>query len=298
MKEIILKSIDNYELDVHVFEVKSPKAVIQLIHGMEEHQERYEDFAKFLNENGFTVLTSDMRGHGSKAKTHGFFRKKDGHTHLLYDQKTILNYIKENYKGLPIYLFAHSMGTIISRNLIQEKGQSYSKIVLSGYPNYQKAVGFGLVLTNIIQFFFGPYKKSIFLANMVIGTFARTVKNRKTDLDWISYNEDNVQSYINDPLCGFGFTISAYKDLFKLVKGMHNYKNYKSVNEQTPILLISGIDDPCTGGNRGRKDSLNTLQKVGYKNITVITYDHMRHEILNEVDHQKVYDDVINFYKA
>ncbi len=296
MEKIVIKSTDGYELDVHLFEVKNAKAVIQLIHGMEEHQERYEDFIFFLNDNGYTVLSSDMRGHGKSATKRGFFKERNGHEHLLNDQVTILNYIKQRFASLPIYLFAHSMGTIISRNLIQKEGHNYSKICLSGYPNYQKAAGFGIFIADVIQFFKGPYQKSNFLTSLVTGSFSRKVKSRKSNVDWLTYNEDNVNDYLNDPLCGFGFTISAYRDLFNLVKGMHKVKRYSNVLPLTPILLISGEDDPCTGGEKGRNDSYKTLMKAGYKNINVITYKMMRHEILNELEKNKVYLDILNFY--
>lgn len=296
MEKILLKSTDGYELDVHLFEVKNAKAIIQLIHGMEEHQERYEDFISFLNDNGYSVLSSDMRGHGISATKTGFFKERKGHEHLLNDQVTILNYIKKRFIDLPIYLFAHSMGTIISRNLIQKEGHNYTKICLSGYPNYQNGAGFGVFFANVIQFFKGPYKKSPFLTNLVTGSFSRKVKSRKSNLDWLTYNEDNVKAYLEDPLCGFGFSVSAYRDLFNLVKGMHKVKRYIDVNPTTPILLISGEDDPCTGGEKGRKDSYKILQKAGYKDIGVITYKMMRHEILNELEKEKVYRDVLDFY--
>lgn len=296
MEKLTLKSLDNYELDVHVFDCPNPKAVIQIIHGMEEHQERYEDFVYFLVNNGYAVVTSDMRGHGNNATKLGFFKERNGYEHLIFDQKEILNFIKRKYKDLPIYLFAHSMGTIISRNLIQTESQSYSKIALSGYPCYQAGAGMGIFFANLIQLFKGPYYKSKFLSSLSIGAFSKSIKNRKTDLDWLSYNEENVQKYINDPLCGFGFGVSAFRDLFQLVKNMHKIKRYKNQNTSAPVLLIAGEDDPCTGGVKGRKDSLNTFKKLNYQNIEVITYPHMRHEILNEKENQKVYQDILNFF--
>lgn len=142
MEKIFLNSKDGYKLDVHIFKVENPKAVIQIIHGMEEHQERYENFIEELNKNGFAVVSSDMRGHGSSAEDLGYFKEKGGYKELIEDQKVITNFIKEEFKGLTIYIFAHSMGTIITRVLLQDNSKEYKKIVLSGYPNYQKRCTF------------------------------------------------------------------------------------------------------------------------------------------------------------
>ena len=120
MEKLFINSSDGYKLDVHVFKVESAKAVVQIIHGMEEHQERYENLIKLLNENGFSVVSSDMRGHGNNAKDLGYFKDEKGYIELIKDQKNITNFIKENFNDLPIYIFAHSMGTIITRVLLQQ----------------------------------------------------------------------------------------------------------------------------------------------------------------------------------
>ena len=133
MEKIFINSKDGYKLDIHIFKVDNPKAAIQIIHGLEEHQERYENFIEELNKNGFSVVSSNIRGHGSSAK----------------------------------------------------------------------------------------------------------------DLE---------------------------------------------------LLLLRGLDDPCTGGDKGSKDSKQVLYKAGFSKIKSIDYPNMRHEILAEKENKKVYNDVINFF--
>lgn len=298
MKKIILNASDSYELDVHIFEVEQPKAVVQVIHGMEEHQKRYENFIKFLNDNGFSVVSSNMRGHGESAPTLGFFKDKNGHKQLIQDQLTITHYIQEHFKNVPIYIFSHSMGTIITRVLLQQNSKLYSKVVLSGYPNYQSATPFGIFLSGLMKTFRGAKYKSKFLNTLSIGTFNKQIKNAKTPIDWICANDDTINNYLRDPYCGIGFTCSAFNDLFKLVSQMHKYKKYKNVNTNIPILLLRGEDDPCVGGVKGSADSIKVLNKAGFTNLTPIAYPGMRHEILNEKENIKVYKDVLNFYKS
>ena len=295
MKELKIRSTDNYELSLNLYETKKPKAIIQVIHGMEEHQDRYKDFATYLSKQGFMVVTSDMRGHGKNAKELGYFKDKGGYKQLIEDQLKIRDYIQEHYNGTPVYLFGHSMGTMISRVLLQKNSKRYDKVVLCGYPNYQSAAGAGVMISALIRTFKGPKYDSKLLQNMTTGSFNYSIENPKTKVDWLSYNEENVQKYINDPLCGFNFTVSAYNDLFHLLKQLHKAKAYKDINPSLPFLMIAGTDDPCTGGKKGTASSIATLQKAGFKNITRIDYENMRHEILNEDNKEQVYKDVVEF---
>lgn len=268
---------------------------MQIIHGMEEHQERYEKFIKVLNENGFSVVSSDMRGHGISAEFLGYFKDKKGYIELIEDQKSITKFIKERFKGRDIYIFAHSMGTIITRVLLQKNSKDYRKIILSGYPYYQSGAHFGIIIANIIKAFKGPKYKSKLLSKLSVGAFNKFIKSPKTKCDWISHNEENIKEYINDPYCGIGFTCSAYNDLFHLVILMHKCKLYSNVNKNLEILLLRGLDDPCVGGDKGANDSYEILKKAGFNIIKTIDYPNMRHEILAEKDNKTVYNDSINF---
>ena len=294
--ELTLKSVDGYELSLAVFEAKSPKAVIQFVHGMEEYKERYVAFAEYLSSKGFICITSDLRGHGKNAPILSHISNKIGDKLIIEDQKAIRKYIAKTYKDLPVYLFGHSMGTIISRVLIQNEGKQYSKIALSGYVNPNPVAGMGKFLTKCITCFKGPKGHSKFITGLAVGSFNKTIENPKTPLDWLSYNEENVNNYIADPLCGVEFTLGSYYALMALLASMGKARKYKAVDESTPILLASGKDDPCTGFDKGREASKALLEKVGYKNIEVITYENMRHEILNEKENKKVYEDLANFF--
>ena len=298
MENIILNASDSYPLSLNVYEVENPKGVIQVIHGMEEHQNRYKEFAETLNQFGYNVITSDMRGHGENAKTLGYFKDKKGHLALLDDQKVIREFIINKYPNLPIIFFGHSMGTIISRNILQEYSSSYSKVILSGFPNHNPVAKIAISIAKMITLFKGPKYRSKLLHNLSIGSFNKTIKNPKTPVDWLSYNEDNNTKYMEDPLCGFGFKCSGFRDLFTLLSNMSNSKkHYKNLNASLPILMIYGKDDPCVGGVKGVQGSINYLNKVGFNNLTVIGYDNMRHEILNEKDPSSIYKDIQSFLK-
>ena len=295
MEKIIVKGDDGYKLDVHMFEVPDSKCVVQVIHGMQEHQERYEPLVRFLNQNGYTVVTSDMRGHGPSAPVDGFFKEKKGYRELIGDQRAITRFIADRYPDKDISLFAHSMGTIITRVLLQEDSRHYKKVILSGFPNYQAAAYIGIAFANLIRLFHGPRYRSSMLENMAVGSFNKKIRNPKTPFDWIAANVEDVRRYIADPYCGSGFTCSAFNDLFHLVIKMHNPAHYHRVNKDLRLLMLRGSDDPCVGGKRGAADSIGILVKAGFTDIHEIEYPHMRHEILSEANNGKVYSDILSF---
>jgi len=298
MRKFQAKAKDGYPLSIHTFDAANPKAVVQLIHGMEEHQERYEDFAHFLNENGYCVVSSDMRGHGKTAETPGFFKDKNGYASLLYDQIQIRHFIAKRYQDIPVYLFAHSMGTIISRVLLQSQSWKYEKAALSGCPNFKKNAYLGLFVTSVLQAIHGPKYKSAFVQNASVGVFNKAVQTPSTDVDWICHNSETVNSYIQDPYCGTGFTVSAFHDVYRLMIKMHHAAAYRNLHSELPIFLLSGVDDPCTGGDKGIADSMRVLVKAGFTEIKHAEYPNMRHEILNETEHQQVYHDILAFFEA
>ena len=296
MENIFLNSVNDYKLSLAVFRAEKAKAVVQIIHGMQEHKERYYAFAEFLVKNGYSVVVSDMRGHGKDAPILGHIADKKGEQLIIEDYKNIYQYIKENFQDLPVYLLGHSMGSIISRVLLQTNSKDYSKVILSGYVNPNPISGVAVALGNMVGFFRGKKKSSKLLASLALGPYTKAVKDRKTVLDWLSYNEDNVNKYIENPLCGFPFSNGSFSSLFHLLNYMGKAKRYKDVNKELPILLAGGEEDPCTGGEKGRAASKALLEKVGFNNVSVITYQKMRHEILNEIDNQKVYQDMLDFF--
>ncbi len=294
-QEVTLTSKDGYELALRVYDTADPKAVVKVIHGMEEHQGRYQAFAEYLQADGYAVVTADLRGHGKTAPMLSHIAGRDGHLLLLGDEEVILEFIHERWPGAPVDLFAHSMGTIIARAFLQKQSREYHKVVLSGYPNPNSAAGAGIILTDVLSAFKGGKNRSKMVDNMVLGPFSKAIPDAKSPLEWLSYNPENVRRYAENPLCGEPFTLGSYNALFHLIKMMNTPSQYEEVWKLLPILLISGKDDPCTGGEKGRADSVNRLKEAGFKEIRVETLDRMRHEILNETENQKAFRIVLDF---
>ena len=294
MEKVTLKGAEEYSLSLLVFAAEKAKASLQIVHGMEEHKERYIPFAEFLAKHGYNVVVADLRGHGEDAPLLSHIADKDGDKLILEDQKIISKYIKERF-DVPLMLFGHSMGSIIARDMLQVDSKEFAKTILSGYVNPNPVAGVAVGLGGFTKLFKGGKGHSKLLTTLAVGNFSKAVKDRKTDLDWLSYDEENVQKYIESPLCGIEFTVGSYCALFHLLNQMGKAGKYQEVNAEMPILLASGIDDPCAGGEKGREASKKVLEKAGFKDLTVITYEGMRHEILNEKDKAKVMQDMLEF---
>ena len=292
---VTIPSKEDYTLTLRIYEAEAPKAVVKCIHGMEEYQDRYQGFAEFLQENGYTVVTANLRGHGKDAPILSHIADRDGDRLLLEDEEAILADIRARWPELPVILFGHSMGTIIARAFLQTRSREFRKVVLSGYPNPNGAAGAGLFLAKALAAVKGSQGYSGMVDGMVLSPFSRGVPNAVTPQDWLSVNPENVQNYIADPLCGARFTLGSYQALFGLIKRMNDPKGYRNVREDLPILLISGRDDPCTGGEKGRADSEKVLREAGFSNLKTVVMDGMRHEILNEKAKDEVCREILAF---
>ena len=293
-----LHSADGYVLSLRVYEADSPRAAVMCVHGMEEHQDRYQDFARFLQGRGFTVVTADLRGHGKTAPLLSHIADRDGHLRLLEDEQAILTEIQKRWPRLPVILFGHSMGTLIARVFLMEHSASFQKVVLSGYPNPNPAASAGLGLAKGLSLLRGPGGHSKLVDDMVLGAFAKAVPDARSSLDWLSVNPENVKKYAEDPLCGVPFTLGSYQALFQLIRRMMKPGAARQVQAELPFLLISGAEDPCTGGEKGRQASLDLLRETGFRNLTVQTLPGMRHEILNETCREAVFEAIAAFLES
>ena len=269
------------------------RATLVCVHGMQEHHARYISFARELSKQGVAVLIYDLPGHGDAFKDElGYFADQNGDEVLIQSVDTMVTKLHTEFPDVPHFLFGHSMGSIIVR-LYLERNDKFSGVILCGAPNYRPAAGFGKKLAQLLVKVKGPKAKTKLLTALSVGAFSKSVKNAKTPVDWLSYNEENVQEFLKDELCGVPFTDAGNRDLFTMVSRLHH--PFAAKNTSLPILFISGEDDPCTGGTLGLVDSISTLQKNGYANIENITFPKMRHEILNEKENHLVIEEIIKF---
>lgn len=290
MEKVLISASDELMLHAFYSKVEKPKALIVIVHGMTEHKERYIPLIEILNQNNFNVIIADLRGHGESLNDKYKLGMIGDIDTMVDDVDKVLEYAKHKNPNLPIYMHSHSMGTLISRMYIRKYSDKIKKLIISGTVAYKTGCFIGVDLAYFKSRGKGAYKYSKLLFSFSNdGSF-------KNDLSWLSYNEENVRNYINDPLCNYKFTNYSNYILFKMTYLLHKHNKKNIVNSDLKIFSISGKDDRTTNGTKGVKDSLKHLMFDGFTNLSFKEYPNMKHEILMEDNRQLVFDDIVKFY--
>ncbi|MBO3446228.1 alpha/beta hydrolase [Clostridium sp. CCUG 7971] len=289
------------ELDINVYkwedEEITPKAVVQIAHGMSETADRYEYFAERLTKNGYTVYINDHRGHGKTAKhidNVGYLAEKDGFKYLVEDMNILTNIIKNENKDLPIYLFGHSMGSFASQRYIMEYGRNLDGLILSGSNGKH---GFilnlaDIVISNEIKRYGRKYRSKK-LDNLIFGGNNRKFKPSRTEFDWLSRDNDEVDKYINNPFCGVLFTAGFFYDFIQGLKEIERKENLKKVPTDLPIYIMSGDKDPIGKNGKGVLRLKDRYIDLGVKDVSCKLYAGGRHEMLNEINKDEVIENIL-----
>lgn len=274
--------------------------VVCIVHGSCEHSKRYAHFINYLVSNGYIVYSYDLRGHGLSSKKNdeplGYFGENNGWNNLIYDLNEIIDLIKSENEKLNLYLLGHSMGSFIVRHYSIMFSEKIDGLIVIGTAHNPKVILniAGLLANKYIEKGYGK-KENKLLNKLSYDSFNKRISNPKTDKDWISRDENIVDNFVKDEFCGFIFTTAAFRDMFDGLKFITKRENIKNTRIDLPILLISGGEDPV--GNNGKmvKKTYNEYKKCGIKNIKMKLYSGMRHEILNEIGKEEVYQDILTW---
>lgn len=291
------KDSDGVELNVYKWRPECEAiGVVQISHGMTENILRYDEFAQFLNNKGFVVYGHDHRGHGLTAKTKedlGYIADNEGFDWLVRDLYELMMKVKEDNKGLPIYLFGHSMGSFVSQRFIELHGNDIDGVILSGSNGEPtKLAPLGILLSNIEIKLFGRKHTSKMMDKLSFGDFNNKFKPNRTPFDWLCSVNSEVDKYIANEYCGFICSASFYYDLLRGLKAIHKSENFNSIPKDLPIYILAGDMDPVGFFGKGIVNLNNKLKSVGIKDVNYKLYKGKRHEILNEDNKFEVMSDV------
>nr|WP_073295263.1 alpha/beta hydrolase [Parolsenella massiliensis] len=276
----------------------SPRAVVQIVHGMSEHVERYAPFAEFLVGRGFVVCANDHVGHGKTAGEHdlGHMPLANGANVLVEDVHALREKVCERYPHARHVMFGHSMGSFVTRVYLTRHADGLSAAILCGtgqQPRIQTVAG--RVITRLIAQIRGERHVSRFVDSLGAGAYGRAIKDARTDVDWISSDPDVVDEYIADPLCGQPFTVGAYATLASLVADATDARLARRVPKDLPLLFVAGAEDPVGDCGRGVARAVDEYRNAGVRLVEMGIYPGARHEILNEPCHEAVWHDVEEF---
>ena len=268
--------------------------VVQLVHGIAEHVERYDAFARFLNERGFVVVAEDHMGHGQSVVKGelGYFRQ--GWTAAVEDTYQLLQDTKTAYPDVPYFLLGHSMGSFLSRSLlILHPDCGLSGCILSGTGWQPEAVlRTGLGLCRVTAKARGDRYHSTALNNLIFGNYNARVEHRRTEFDWLTRDDQIVDAYIADPLCGFVPSVGLLGNVMEGMLFNQKKTNLQQMNQTQPVLFVSGDADPVGGYGKGVSRCREAFCESGMKNTELKLYPLCRHEILNEWNCNQIFEDI------
>lgn len=268
------------------------RAVVQIVHGMAEYAERYEEFAEFLTKQGVVVTADDHLGHGKTAQKsgkYGYFCEQDAATVLVRDVHRLKKLTQMEYPDVPYIIMGHSMGSFITRNYLCRYGTGVSGAIIMGTGMQAKPVlAVARLMTRLQKVLFGPEHVSRFIDKLAFGSYNSRIQQPKTPYDWLSGDEERVAAYVKDSQCGFVFTVNGFETLFELIYRLHKQENLQNVPKKLPILMVSGTADPVGGYGKGVRSAYDSLKKAGVEDITLKLFEEGRHELLNETNREEI----------
>ncbi|MBR3771175.1 MAG: alpha/beta fold hydrolase [Clostridium sp.] len=295
-------SSSNGSNQLHCVEWKpegEPRAVVQISHGMVEYVERYDRFARFLNEAGIVVVGNDHLGHGlsvNNEEEFGYFGENEPSKTVVDDLYQVTLKMKKKYEGIPYFVMGHSMGSFMIRRYIMTYGSLVDGVVIMGTGSTPVPVLLGAKsFISIVRRLKGNTYRSALCDRLCFGNYNKRIHPVRTEKDWLTKDEQIVDQYLNTPMCTFLFTTNGYHTLFSTISFIQKKENIDKIPKDLPVYLISGEDDPVGNYGRGVKKVYEIYKHKNIQDIELKLYKGDRHELVNETDYEVVYQDILSW---
>lgn len=280
----------------YAWTIEKPKGNIVIVTGMEEYALRYDDFANFLNKNGYDVYCFDHYGQGLNAES----IEKQGIVPTSFFSKSVKN-IDEivtrcRVSCLPTTIIAHSMGSFMLQDYIQRFTEHINKVVFVGTngPNAKFSYSFGKFVARICLTKRNRDKKFYMMNNLLFKGYEKHFDD-VYESNWISLDKNNVDAYIKDEQTGYVSTHGFYYEFMKGLNRIYKKKFLNKIRKDMNILIVSGDDDPVGAHGKGPTKLANLYRKLGLENVELHLYSDLRHELLNEANKDEIYNDILDF---
>ena len=275
-----------------------PRFVLQIVHGIGEYMARYDRFARFLAGEGFVVCGTDHLGHGKTARSReelGFIAPRDGYKFMVKDLRKVTELFKSRYPGLPTAMLGHSMGSFLARKYAADYQDGIDAYIFEGTDGSNPAGKLGEAVISAIQLFRGIRHRSPLITKFSFGTYCGRIKDHPTGFEWVTSDPEKLREYVNDPLCMFTFTLSAYRDLTRSLDEVLSKNWAPRLRKDLPYLLASGEDDPVGDYGEGVKKVYGMMKDAGCERAEIRLYPGQRHELHNETHRQTFYEDTLRW---
>ena len=279
---------------------ESPRAVLQICHGMCEYIDRYHEFADFMRSHGFVVVGNDHLGHGESVRSddlHGFFAEKDGNLTVLHDIHTLRKMTEKKYPGIPYFILGHSMGSFLTRQYIARCGKGLAGAVIMGTGSQPTGTLLaGMNVCRMIAAVKGWHHRSETVHKMSMGAYNKRFEPARTKCDWLTKDTAFVDAFVQDPWCMFRFTLNAYYNMFASIEDCQAAKVVAMIPPELPMLLISGEEDPVGDFGKGVRTAYQHYRDAcAERDLTMKLYENDRHEILNETDREQIFMELLHW---
>ncbi len=271
-------------------------AVLQIAHGLAEYVLRYEAFAAYMTGQGFAVVGNDHLGHGQSVAPGAaplYFGPKGSWSWVVEDIHRLQMDTGRKYPGKPYFMLGHSMGSFLLRTyLICYPGTVDAAIIMGTGHQSANMTGSGSALAKVLALRGAEDKPSDLVNQLVFGAYNKQFAPNRTGFDWLSVNEENVDRYVADPLCGGKPALGLFREMMWGLAFIREMDNLKKMDVNTPVLFVAGDKDPVGGNGRGVKRVYESFREAGVVDVMLRLYPGMRHEILNETGKEQVWLDI------
>ena len=271
----------------------NPRAVVQIVHGMSEYFECYDELAAFLCDHGFVVAGHDQLGHGytaADADDLGYFADSDGDKYVVADVGILHDIMKAKYRALPYILIAHSFGSFVSRAYAATHPDAVDAFIMTGTNGKKIPVGVGRSLCKTLMLFKGKHYRSKLVSALAFGNYNKKF-GKKYGVDWVSSGPEKIKRYSNDKLCSFLFTLQAYYDMFTIIRFIQSDEWYEAMPKSLPIFVLAGENDPVGFYTKGVMEMLEKLHDHDLSDLEYKIYEGERHEVFTGLRKKEAFAD-------
>jgi len=298
-ERLVLHAEDDHDIHLQVWRPAGPAThIIQIVHGLGEHADRYARFATAAISRGYIVCCHDHRGHGSNGGKLGHFADVDGWHAIVSDTHSVNRRIRELHASMPLVLLGHSMGSYIAQFYAMHFGANVNALILSASTLASRVpLSLAYAIAKIESWRLGVRGKSALLNKLGFGSFNKAFRPARTEHDWLSRDEQEVDRYVADPLCGGPYSCGLWLDLLGGLLDISSDNALSRITSDLPILITGGAADPV-GGNRGMGKLAMHYAQTGHQRVKVKIYPDGRHEMLNDINRDEVTRDWLAWIEA
>lgn len=275
----------------------SVRAVLQICHGVAEHIARYDAFARYLNGLGIAVVGHDHLGHGLSLPEDGtpvYFGEGNTWNTVVDDIYVLHQRIRLRYPDVPLCIMGHSMGSFLTRTyLIRYPGTVKAAVIMGTGWQPKAVIAGGMAVAKAVGAVVGENGTSDLVTNLAFGAYNKLFAPNRTSCDWLSADEDNVDAYMADPLCGADATVGLFRQMLSGIRFNQKLSNLRQMDPRIPVLFVAGEKDPVGDYGNGVRRTYQEFRRAGVQDCTLKLYPGLRHEILNEkAQQQQIFEDI------